>query len=322
MKRPILAAVALAFAAAPASASAATIQLSSGVIAYEAASGEINAVDMRGTVGGPFDLRMAFSEFSAPLAAGPGCESGMPVICGDPAQAFPVDVALGDRGDVARVNSFTGLLSLDAGSGNDDVLAGGIEATADGGSGNDTIHLAANGIVTGDGGSGRDRIAGGLGAAAARLDGGSGDDLVVPGGFQFNEAAGGSGDDVLVSLTGSTVELDGGSGADVLAVPSGGGSIALTGGSGRDTIFATVGGVEADAGSGDDTVVVQGDSSSAPDTVTCGSGRDVAWVDRGDAVARDCEVVRTSRAPSLARVAAAEAAAQDLLAHRPDPSGV
>ncbi len=69
---------------------------------------------------------------------------------------------------------------MDAGSGNDDVLAGGIDATADGGSGSDSILLAANNVVTGNGGDGRDRIYGGLGAAAAILTGGRSGDLLSP----------------------------------------------------------------------------------------------------------------------------------------------
>ena len=72
MKRPILAALALAAAAAaPATASAASISLNdSGVIAYKAKTGEVNAVAMLGTVGGGSDLRMAFFEYRSRLTAG------------------------------------------------------------------------------------------------------------------------------------------------------------------------------------------------------------------------------------------------------------
>ena len=129
MKRPMLAAVALTVAAAPATASAASIEVvsptGSPVITYVAGSGEVNRLRMEGTVNGPFDLRMEFFEFGAPLTAGPGCLAGSPVICGEVDQAFPVDISLGDERDVANVNSFTGSLRLDAGPGSDDVLAGG-----------------------------------------------------------------------------------------------------------------------------------------------------------------------------------------------------
>ena len=319
MKRPILAALALAAAAAaPATASAASIEVNgSQVIAYKAKPGEVNALQMSGTVGGGFDLRMAFFEYRSRLSAGAGCESGFPVICGAFDAAFPVEVSLGDKGDVANVNSFTERLSLDAGSGDDDVLAGGIDATAEGGSGNDTIRLAANNGTRGNAGSGRDRITGGLGAVAAILDGGSGGDLVVPDGSIFNDAKGGTGNDQLVALRGREIRLAGGDGDDVLAALAGRGPIVLDGGDGNDLAFTHAGGATVDAGAGNDVVDVQG---GAPDTVTCGAGWDVAWVDEADTVAADCELKFRSAAPAFRKVANAEAAAQALLAHHPDPT--
>jgi Ca2+-binding RTX toxin-like protein len=289
----------------------------SSVIAYEAAPGEVNALSMSGTVG-PGDFRMAFSEFSAPSFAGAGCVAPTPVVCGEVDRAFPVIVALNDQDDVARVNSFTQTLTLDAGSGNDDVLAGGIDASADGGSGSDTIHLAANNLATGHGGTGRDRIAAGLGAAAARLDGGLSSDLLVPGGFLFNEAVGGSGDDRLVSFTGSEVILSGDSGSDML-VALGRGSVQLNGGSSTDIVSAELGGVTVSAGSDHDLIYVRGAAGTAADTVSCGTGFDAVWANRGDNVADDCEL-ELSFNSSLPRVARAISDAQDLLAHRPDPA--
>jgi Ca2+-binding RTX toxin-like protein len=239
-------------------------------------------------------------EFSAQLIAGAGCVAGFPVVCGDPGEPLPVDVSLGDRGDVADVNSFISSTTMQAGSGNDDVLAGGFDASATGGSGDDTIRLAANDRTTGDGGSGRDRISGGLGAAAATLDGGSGGDLLVPDGFAANRATGGTGDDRLVAFRGGTVELFGQAGDDV--------------------ILARSGGVTVNGGADEDTIDVRGSADSAPDTVRCGSGFDVAFVNAGDSVARDCELV-LKRAPTARKVADAEADARALLAHFPDPQG-
>ena len=258
MTRAIVAALAIAACAAPATASAATIGIESEVIAYKAKPGEINALRMHGTVGGGFDLRMAFFEHRARLTAGTGCEPGFPVICGAVDVAFPVDVSLGDRSDVANVNSFTQRLSLDAGSGDDDVLAGGIDATAHGGSGSDTIRLAANNGTRGSGGSGRDRITGGLGAVAAILDGGSGGDLLVPDGSLFGDAKGGTGADQLVALRGREIRFAGEAGADVLVVAEARGPVSLDGGAGDDIAFAHVGGVNVDAGRGADVIEVQG----------------------------------------------------------------
>jgi Ca2+-binding RTX toxin-like protein len=328
MKRPLLAIVVTlaATAAVPATASAASIALTAPggtpTITYTGAPGEVNALEMHGTVGGGFDLRMPFNEFSAPLTDGAGCSGLRPTLCGFADKAFPVSISLGDRNDVASTNSFTQSLTMDAGPGEDDVLAGGLDATADGGSGNDTVILAANNLVTGDGGPGRDRIYGGLGAAAAILSGGNGADLLVPDGFMFSKAEGGSGTDRLVSLAGERVTLIGNSGADALAAPAGR-KPTLDGGSGRDTIFSHAGGATVDAGAGNDVIDVRGPSDDPADTVTCGTGFDVAWVNGGDTVADDCEtVIRRGTPPTQFRVTAAIDAANALRAHRPDPSAL
>jgi Ca2+-binding RTX toxin-like protein len=328
MKRPTFVAVAIAAAAvaAPATASAASIAVTAPdgtpTIAYTASPGEVNALEMHGTVQGPFDLRMPFFEYSGPLTVGARCAGTAPVLCGAVDKAFPVNVSLADLDDVANTNSFTSALTMDAGSGDDDVLAGGLEATANGGSGNDTMILAADGLVTGDGGSGRDKIHGGLGAAAAILTGGGGRDLLVPGGAAINDAKGGLGSDTLVSFTGNQVTLSGGSGYDTLVAPSGRGGITLDGGADGDLIQSHVGSVVVDAGSGSDFVEVRGGTDTAADTVACGTGFDVAWVDAADTVA-DCEfVIRQGTPPTLSKVQAAESAARALIAHRPNPAGV
>jgi hypothetical protein len=324
MKRPLLAALALAAAAAaPATASAASIELATNDdgtrMVYKARSGEVNALRMSGTVGGGFDLRMAFFERSARLTPGPGCAGRFPVLCGAVDAAFPVDVSLGDRSDVANVNSFTERLVLDAGTGDDDVLAGGFDATADGGSGNDTIHVAANSGARANGGSGRDRVTGGLGAVAAILDGGTGSDLLVPDGSVFNDARGGSGNDQLVTLRGNQVRLAGAGGDDLLI--GSGRAVSIDGGDDDDFAFSHAGGATVDAGAGNDVVEVQGGSETAADTVTCGSGWDIAWVDEADVVAEDCEYQLRSGAPLFRKVANAETAARALIAERPDPAG-
>jgi hypothetical protein len=326
MKRPILAALALAVATAPATASAASIELrptpfGSSVIAYDAAPGEVNALSMDATIG-PGDFRMGFFEFSAPLTAGAGCVAGFPVVCGEAEQAFPVIVTLNDRSDVAHVNSLTERVTLDAGSGRDDVFAGGINASADGGDGSDTIRLAANNLAEGAGGAGNDKISAGLGAAAAILDGGSGDDLLVPGGFLFNNAEGGADDDRLVSLSGREITLSGQSGRDVLVAAGTGTGITLNGGSSTDLIASKLGGVTVDAGSGTDVIDVRGPSDGAADTVTCGTGWDIVRANGVDDVADDCEIELNFSGGTLPLVNDAIDDAEDLLDHMPDPSDV
>src|SRR5215208_2798105 len=309
MKRPMLAGVAVAAVAAlaPSTASAASIALTvpggTPTIAYTASPGEVNALAMHGTVGGGDDLRMPFFEYSAPLTVGASCPGLLPTICGFPDRAFPATVALGAEDDVASTNSFTDDLAMDAGLGSDDVLAGGIDVSADGGPGNDSVVLAANAVATGHGGSGRDKVFAGLGAAAAILTGGTGRDLLVPGGFAFNDAKGGSGGDTLVSFGGDGVTLTGESGSDVLVAPTGRNGITLDGDSGSDLAFSHVGGVTVHAGSGFDLVEVRGGDETAPDTVTCGSEWDLVYADADDDVADDCEfVVRRGEPPTLGRV--------------------
>ena len=320
----MLAAVALAVAAAPATASAASIEVAalngSDTVVYAAATGEANALEMHGTADGNNDLRLPFFEFSAPLTVGPGCTGTLPTLCGFPGRGVPVDVSLGDLGDVANVNSQVGTVHMSAGSGNDDVLAGGVDATATGDGGNDSIRIVANNVATGDGGSGNDRIAAGSGAAEATIGGGIGNDLVVPGGSLFNVGTGGSGNDRLVSFTGFTVRLDGQGGSDVVIAPTGGGSITLAGGSGGDVIVSHVGGVTAEGGSGIDWIDVRGGGDTAPDDVRCGTGLDLVFSDDADSVAGDCELRLDRRAPTLPNVTAAERAARELNAHTPDPS--
>jgi Ca2+-binding RTX toxin-like protein len=329
MKRPTLAALTVLTAAAalPASASAASIALTvpggAPTIAYTAGSREVNALEMHGTVAGSLDLRMPFNEYSAPLTVGASCTGTLPTLCGFPDQAFPVTVSLGDKNDVASVNSFTGRLTMDAGPGNDDVLAGGTEATADGGGGDDSVILAANGGTTGSGGSGRDRLYGGLGAAATQLTGGSGNDLLVTDAFFFDDAKGGTGNDRIVGLSGDRASLSGEDGSDIVVATGGRSGAVLDGGAGADLIYTHVGGANVSGGAGYDGIDVRGGEGSSPDTVTCGSGFDAVWADTGDSVASDCElVIRNHTAPELPGVSSAIAAAQELAAHRPDPGSV
>jgi hypothetical protein len=263
---------------------------------------------------------MPFFSYSSALTVGPGCTAGFPVLCGDVSQSFPVAVALDDKNDTAKVNSFTNVLTVNAGAGNDDVLAGGIDANADGKSGNDTIRLAANNVTTGTGGTGHDSLAAGLGAAAATLHGDGGNDLLVPGGFAFNDASGGTGNDRLVSFSGSIVKLAGDGGNDVLLAATGSGTIELSGGADDDIVHTHLGGASVSAGSGNDIVNVRGGAATDADTVTCGAGWDIVWANRIDAVASDCEVRRYVSYPTLPKVTAVDIAAQALLAHMPDPT--
>jgi hypothetical protein len=81
--------------------------------------------------------------------------------------------------------------------------------------------------------------------------------------------------------------------------------------------------VTVDGGADTDVIDVRGDATTAPDTVACGSGFDVAWVNAADTVADDCElVIRHATPPTFPRVTAAIEAAHALIAHRPHPENL
>ena len=282
MKRPILAALAFAAAAAaPATASAASIELNdAGVIAYKAKSGEVNALKMNGTVGGGFDLRMAFFEYSSRLTPGPGCESRLPVICGafDRPSPSTSRSAIGATWRTSTASPSAWRSTPVAATTTSWPAA--FDATAEGGSGNDTIRLAANNGTRANGGSGRDRVTGGLGALAAILDGGGGNDLFVPDGSQFNDAKGASGDDQLVNLKGARSPSPAATATTCCSSPSRrppGSTAARTTTSSQPAGSATV-----EAGAGNDVVAVQGGTGA-------GAHRrlrlrlDVVWLDDADA---------------------------------------
>ena len=129
------------------------------------------------------------------------------------------------------------------------------------------------------------------------LKGGTGNDSIL-GGRGSDELDGSSGADRLFGQSGNDV-LVGGSGRDMLA--GGDGNDRLSGGSGRDRLFGErgndlltageSGGSLLDGGSGNDTIRSR---NGRRDTVRCGTGRDLAIVDRFDKVS-GCERVSPKR---------------------------
>jgi Ca2+-binding RTX toxin-like protein len=311
MKRllpPVLCTLA-AVAATAGPAAAATVSKVGSEVTYRAAPREVNRVEMRT----PFAPIFPFFEYSATLTAGENCTGTFPVVCQDGAGGIPT-VTLGDRDDVAFIDSFSGSPRVYGEAGDDDIWSGGnVETFAYGGAGADTLRLNTDGAGVGLGGSGDDRI-GSNGSVQDDLQGEGGDDLLASK-ARAGRLSGGSGRDELVEVEQGSGTLDGGSGPDVLVAPNG---FSVIGGTGADTIKAhgTI-----DAGSGTDVIDATDEQEGmAPDTVTCGSGFDLVWASAEDTVAADCEFVLRKPAPTLPFVASAQAAAAELLAHRPDPS--
>ena len=192
------------------------------------------------------------------------------------------------------INGQDGNDTLSGNDGADLIVGEDGDDSAGGGGGNDTIDLGnGNDSATGD--SGNDTITGGSGNDD--IDGvddndlikGFGGDDVVDGG-NGNDRVQGSGGDDRVSGDEGKDKVRGGTGNDRVKggagndqVQSQGGQDKVVGGSGKDNIRA---------GGGDDKVdAVDG----VKDKVKCGTGNDVAKVDKVDKVAKDCNKVKVSK---------------------------
>jgi Ca2+-binding RTX toxin-like protein len=298
---------------APTAASAATLS-SDGTITYNARQGEVNRLE----VGSGF-ASAPFTEYSAQLRVGAGCTPGTPVVC----TGSSVVVRLGDRRDVASVAPFFMNATVFAGPGDDDVYVNGDRGTVDGGLGDDTLRVTANGIATATGDSGDDQIAG-VNEANSLFDGGWGDDLIVATGAIFSDTHGGGGYDSIVVRTGApiatTATASGDNGDDIITFLDANGRTDATtfnGGNGDDTISGPAATV--DGGNGNDLISVVG--GTVDSTVTCGRGFDVVWADTTDVVGADCERrIDADSPPNLPGVAKAVARANALLKHFPQPN--
>nr|MBA3585322.1 VCBS repeat-containing protein [Gemmatimonadota bacterium] len=152
--------------------------------------------------------------------------------------------------------------------------------------GNDVI----NGLQGDDcllGGDGKDKLSGAEGND--RLQGDGANDI-LGGGSANDRLTGGAGDDKLSGGSGRDTH-SGGAGRDKLS--GGTGNDRLSGGAGNDTINGGQGTNRPSGGSGNDTI---NSANGKRETVSCGSGRDVARADRVDRL-RGCErVLRLGRA--------------------------
>lgn len=171
---------------------------------------------------------------------------------GQPAVSRGIVVLASDRGVFAYRTRCGNAV---AGSGSADTVVGGVPGDA------------INGYA------GEDRLAGGEGDDC--IDGGPGEDLL----------GGDPGDDLLAGGNAGD-RVDGGAGDDTLL--GGAGNDVLTGGSGRDRLAGGRGRDRIDGGPGSDRLNSRG---GGIDKVRCGSGDDLAFVDRVDRVTADCERV-------------------------------
>ena len=281
----VSAALAVALAAGPAAAQAASVSAVRATLTYEAAPGEANRVTILRTPSGfrIFDL-------GAPVAVGVGCDSIGPNAAECAARAIRrVVVSAGDGDDVVTT-AVTIETQVMGGPGNDRLEGGEWEDELAGGDGDDVLLGGENGDLL-DGGPGADRMLGGgespdefgfdavvydgrtqpvrlsldgvandgevgegddIGADVEILVGGSGDDVLRGNDGALNGFVGGAGDDVVIGEGGDIDVMFGEGGADVLL--GGPGTDAIFGGVGNDAISGGAGGDLIQAGNGNDRV--------------------------------------------------------------------
>ena len=191
--RPFLVAVFTAAAlAVPATASAATVSLSSGRAAYSAEPGETNHLSITDQL--PY---VRFSDSAAgTVTAGAGCSQvdTTTVRCREPITAITVD--LGDGSDTLTDSLLVTPVTVDGGAGDDAITGGGGNDRISGGDGDDSL----------EGGGGNDTSDGGAGSDS--FDGGAGSDTVFARDGVAESIVCGAGDDTVTSDYSDSAALD------------------------------------------------------------------------------------------------------------------
>lgn len=320
-----LAAAAFALLAAGPAHAATMSRAADGAIDYTAAPGEVNRVLIYDNDDGA-TMTLYDSSGKSAGSTPDGCTGfasfgSWQVSC----PYAPVRLSLGDGNDRGAVASTTPQVtvpvSIDGGTGDDELVGNAAAQVLDGGPGNDKID-GEEGDDTLSGGDGNDTVEGGAGSD--HVDGGAGDDLVSGDGSEGqwpDVIDGGPGTDriatdfqdrfqdidaqppVNVSLGGGADDGRPGEGDDVrgvervlvnipgtytgtdasedLEVHQVLGTVVLDGRGGDDTLFGGDGADRIDGGTGADTL----DAGYGDDTITGGPGRDVI---NGDRTTTEC----------------------------------
>lgn len=173
------AAAMLAAAAAPASAT--TVSFTGGALSIT--GDDADSYIYETSFDDPFETDFdpstpVFAADKGTLEAGPGCDQVTPAVvtCLGLASGTRATITLGGGNDFFAWNQTGAAMTIDAGDGNDEILAGRGADVIRGGNGNDAI-VGYGGNDTIDGGPGRDNLSGSNGAD--RIIGGSGRDTMT-----------------------------------------------------------------------------------------------------------------------------------------------
>jgi Ca2+-binding RTX toxin-like protein len=296
--------------AAPASARAADVSVSNGVLRYTAAPGKVSNARFTETAAQTVVINRDSADDDA-LVAGAGCV--LAVAPDTFATCSGVTSAAIDAGDQAdritasyrnMANQVVGLENIPAvifgGDGSDAIVGSLLGDTIDGGPGNDDLDgSAGNDTMRGGDGNdtlspntGTDAVSGGDGIDTAEyglrpaptytLDGqpNDGEPTAVP---PENDLLGADVENITAASTTGVATLVGDTRANRLTVTAGRGDI--TGGDGADIL---------EGGPADDVIHAR---DGSPDIIICNGGTDTVEADTLDAVSPSCEAVSTVATP-------------------------
>ncbi|HEY6890055.1 MAG TPA: Ig-like domain-containing protein [Solirubrobacter sp.] len=305
MRTVFLCVAALALAL-PASAGAATLTLESGTLTYTASPGHANSIAVNSLLG-----TVAISVTDDDLiAAGPGGCVAVTGLPSDSAYACAgvsrVVIDAGDLGDSVTASDIVGVpLTLDGGSGDDNLRGGGAGDDISGGDGQDSLFGGdgddlldgGNGDDTLEGEAGGDTLLGGEGLDTARytaqtaaprftvtLDGTIGDGL--PG--ENDTVASDVENATVVGLRAGLPPLETIVVPEATTLAGNAQANELTTDDGNDTLVGGAGNDVLNAFGGDDTIDAR---DGFLDRVHCGDGNDTVTADTRDLVDGDCESV-------------------------------
>lgn len=285
----------------PATAQAASLTVSGGVLQYTATPGRISNVTFIETAPGAVVVTRGVGDDDAISA--PGCSpSASSFTCGGVTSEVVVEA--GDMGDrvTAGFTDGSGVSSvpvrISGGAGNDALAGGARNDPIDGGPGDDDI----------DGYAGNDTLVGGDGNDTLRpntgtdtMSGGDGVDIAAYGrraspSFTLDGVGndGAAGENDLIGTDVEGIEAAADDASQTIRISGDGRANRLAASFGRASIVGGEGADFLEGGPQDDTLSSR---DGSPDTVVCNGGIDTVIADTLDTISPSCEIVQTQASP-------------------------